>query len=184
MIQKLPWQHSKHKNTADTTGLSKYRNTPMVLTDKNYQAGKTLLDSEFEDKIAPLLIIKGTQSHIVPIDGDKWNTSIDNMLVATYGAGFDITAEEALAGNVLNVRYDKNTELFIYTETNRGKTQTKTHKRLQNLRNNIGKSPKHTKLVNKKHLLTPKQYLKLYNDYNRGKIDVESKDFDISPYKK
>ena len=160
------------------------RNTPYVLTNSNYQRGKTLLDATFEQQIAPLLRFRGTQFHIVPKDGNNYNDNIDNMLVAGYGSMNDVTVEEAMLGNVLNVRYDSNEDLFIYTITIHGKTTQLTHKNLQQLRTKIGKNPKLPKLINKQHTLTPNEYLQLYNDYNTQKIDINSPDFDIFSYKK
>lgn len=170
MITKMPWKHKKREKNAKNTAYNPRKNQTYILTDKNYQTGKTLLDAAFETQFAPLVTINQIKCWIIPKDGDPQNTKSDNMLVAGPGSTNDVTREEAEAGNILRVLYTPEDEVYSYVFVRDGQFEEIRTKSFGALRNKCSKINTH-QLINKKHLLTPPEYIKLYRE-SGGCIDA------------
>ena len=163
MITKQPWKHTTTKNQNNNIGYDLKRNKAYILSDEHYHAGKKLLDAVFEAEIAPLLIIKNVKCWIVPIDGDYTNTTHDNMLIAGPGYEQDITPEEAQAGNILRVLYTPEDEYYSYIFIRGGQFEEFRSKSFSILRHKCATTGQDI-LLNRKNLLTPTEYLKLYQE--------------------
>lgn len=170
MITKMPWKHKKHGKNAKNTAYNPRKNQTYILTDEHYQTGKTLLDAAFETRFAPLITINQIKCWIIPQDGDPQNTKPDNMLVAGPGSTNDVTREEAEAGNILRVLYTPEDEVYSYVFVRDGQFEEIRTKSFGALRNKCSKINTN-QLINKKHLLTPQQYMKLYKE-SGGCIDA------------
>lgn len=170
MITKMPWKHKKHEKNAKNTAYNPRKNQTYILTDEHYQTGKTLLDAAFETRFAPLITINQIKCWIIPQDGDPQNTKPDNMLVAGPGSTNDVTREEAEAGNILRVLYTPEDEVYSYVFVRNGQFEEIRTKSFGALRNKCSKINTN-QLINKKHLLTPQQYMKLYEE-SGGCIDA------------
>lgn len=180
MILKSKWisQNMKNKDVA----YNPKRKNKFIVSDKHMSTGKPVIEAKFEAEVAPLIVINGIRFQITPHNGDFLDVSLDNMLLSGPGKHKGLKRENAVKNEILRLKYDSEEAVFSYIYRRNGCFEELRYKNFEALRNRVSQSPSLHGLRNKKYLLTPQEYLCLYDDYVDGLIRGD-KDFDILSYK-
>lgn len=181
MITKMPWPKRSRSDTL--YAYSQKRNNSYAITDADMKCGKKLMDIVFEEKVAPLLHLRGIEFTTVPRDGDPQNVEIDNILVSGIGSKMGLDAESAKRGEILRLEYDEDDGVFSYIYRKNGVTEEFRYRQFNALRNRLASSPAHHGLKNKKYLLTPAEYLAFFEDFANGNLGYYGSNIDILQYK-
>lgn len=182
MITKMPWSSKKHEKQVDFA-YNFRKNQSFIITDKQYSAGKPLMDAVFEAKIAPLIRTQRVTFETIPRDGNYQNVDLDNILVSGFGKNLGIDEQNAQENKILRLEYDPDDHIYSYVFVLNGTNEEFRSTSFKRLRTKCAHSPKTHGFRNKKYLLTGPEYLKFYQDYTQHNVNVDSDKFDICSYK-